>query len=324
MDTPARLLRLLALLSSRGSWRGNELVERLEITDRTLRRDITRLRDLGYPIEATTGPYGGYSLGSGGRLPPLLVDDDEAVAMAVALHDVAQRSSPALAEAALSALAKLGQVMPASLRERVAAFADVTVGVSRRRDSFAPERHDVSSLLTLALTCHRSERVRFDYVSGDGRESVRHVEPFRLVSLGQRWYLVADDVDRGDWRTFRTDRIARVRPTGARFVPRDPPDAAAFVAQGVAVESYEQRATVRLHVTPLEARHHVPPSIGVIRDDPANVAHCIVELGGDAEWVARYLASMDAPFELIEPPEVRKALQRLGERLVADHSDSVR
>lgn len=320
MDTPARLLRLLALLSSRGSWRGNELVERLEITDRTLRRDITRLRDLGYPIEATTGPYGGYSLGSGGRLPPLLVDDDEAVAMAVALHEVAQRSSPALAEAALSALAKLGQVMPASLRERVAAFGDVTVGIGRRRDHFAPDGQDPSALLTLALTCHRSERIRFDYVSGDGRESVRHVEPFRLVSLGQRWYLVADDLDRGDWRTFRTDRISRVRPTGARFVPRDPPDAAAFVAQGVAVDSYEQRATIHLHCPPAEARHHIPPTVGVVSDHPHNAEHSSVELGGDADWVARYLASIEISFEVVSPPEVHKALQRLGERLVADHT----
>jgi predicted DNA-binding transcriptional regulator YafY len=316
VDTPARLLRLLALLTARGSWQAGELAGRLEITERTVRRDITRLRELGYPIEADTGPYGGYSLGAGGRLPPLLLDDEEAVAVAAALHDVAQRSGSEVADHALGALTKLSQVMPASLREQVAALTEVTVGVPRR-DRRPDAQPGVEVLTALALACRRNERVRFDYATGGGVESTRHAEPYRLVSLGRRFYLVANDLDRGDWRTYRVDRITRVRPTGARFVITDPPDAAALVAQGVAVRAYEQQWTIRFHASLEETTEEISALVGHCRADPDDQACTLVEIGGDVDWVARYLAGTDLRFEPVDAPELRDELRRLGERLVA-------
>ncbi len=318
MDTPARLLRLLAMLTTRGSWQAGELAERLEITERTVRRDITRLRELGYPVEAVTGPYGGYSLGAGGRLPPLLLDDEEAVAIAAALHDVAQRSSAHVADHALGALTKLSQVMPASLRDQVGALTEVTVGVARRdrRDN----RPDVDVLTSLALACRRGERVRFDYATGEGVESTRHAEPYRLVSLGQRFYLVANDLDRDDWRTYRVDRISRVRPTGARFVIDDPPDAAALVARGVAVRAYEQQWTVRFHASLEDTADEISALVGHCRPDPDDPACTFVDIGGDADWVARYLAGCALAFEPVDAPELRKELRLIGERLVAAYT----
>ncbi|MDO8363511.1 MAG: YafY family protein [Actinomycetota bacterium] len=321
MDTPARLLRLLALLSSRGSWRGAVLADRLEVTERSVRRDITRLRDLGYPVESVTGMHGGYSLAAGGRLPPLLLDDDEAVSIAVALHDIAQRSSATVADAALGALTKLGQVMPASLRERVSALSTVVVGIAGGSDRFAGGGADVDVVMALGLACSRSERIRFDYRSGEGQETVRHAEPFRLVSVGQRWYLVAFDIDRDDWRTFRVDRITRVRNTGARFVHTDPPDAAALVARGIAVNSYSSSALVRFAAPPEVVARHVGPTVGVIRKDPKARRHTVVEIGGDADWIARYLAGSELEFEVLQPQEVRDELRRLGQRLVAGNPE---
>jgi predicted DNA-binding transcriptional regulator YafY len=320
VDTPARLLRLLAMLSSRGSWRGAELAERLEVTERSIRRDITRLRELGYPVDSVTGMHGGYSLAAGGRLPPLLLDDDEAVSIAVALHDIARRSTDAVAQSAVSALTKLGQVMPASLRERVSALSEVVVGVGGVPDPFGEGSADVDVVMALGLACSRRERTRFDYRSAEGVESMRHVEPFRLVSVGRRWYLVAFDVDRDDWRTFRLDRVSRVRPTGSRFVHTDPPDAAAFVAQGIAVSSYETRALVRFAAPADTVARHVPPTIGVIRRDARNRRHTVVEIGGDPDWIARYLAGSSLDYEVLEPQEVRDELRRLGESLVARHA----
>ncbi|MCU1503109.1 MAG: transcriptional regulator [Ilumatobacteraceae bacterium] len=318
MDTPARLLRLLALLTTRGSWQAGELSARLEITERTVRRDITRLRELGYPVEGVTGPYGGYSLGAGGRLPPLLLDDEEAVAVAVALHAIAQRSSASMVDSALSALTKLSQVMPTQLRERVGALAEVTVGM-RPRGSSGDRPPGVDELMGLALACRRSERVRFDYATGDGVESARHVEPFRLVAVGQRWYLVALDVDRDDWRTFRVDRISRVRATGARFVFDDPPDPATLVAEGLALRVYERSWTIRVLAPVADVSREVSPIVGVCRADPDDPGATLVEIGGDVDWVARYMLGLPVPCEAIEP-ELRDELRRLGERLVGAYA----
>lgn len=317
IDTPLRLLQMLTLMSSRATWRGDELAERLEVTERSIRRDITRLRALGYPIESVTGPYGGYSLGAGGRLPPLLLSDDEAVSMAVALHDVSQRSSTVLADGALSALTKLGQVMPASLRERVGALTSVVVGVGGVGDRFSDGAGNVETLMSVALSCARSERLRFDYRTGDGAESIRHTEPFRLVSVGQRWYLVAHDLDRGDWRTFRVDRITRPRSTGARFQRDEVPDAASLVAQGLAVNAYEQRAMVRLQATLEQTLREVPTTIGVATADPDDPTCTLVEIGGDVDWVARFLASLPMRCDVIEPPALVDELRDLGQRLIA-------
>lgn len=303
------------MLSSRGSWRGAELAGRFEVTERTLRRDITRLRGLGYPVEATTGPYGGYSLGAGGRLPPLLLDDDEAVCVAVALHGVARGSAPGMADSALGALTKLGQVMPAPLRERVAAFGEVSVGVGRGRAA-ATQPAGVESMMVLALACRRNERIRFDYRTGEGTETSRHAEPFRLVSLGRHWYLVALDLDRADWRTFRVDRVSRVRVTGARFVRGDVPDAAALVAEGVAVRAYAERSVLRVFAAVAEVAAEVSPTVGVVSPDPEHDGCSLVELGGDADWVARFAVSLPMRFEVVEPDSLRDELHRLGARLV--------
>src|SRR4051812_35025116 len=235
MDTPTRLLRLLGLLSARSGWTGADLAERLEITERTLRRDMTRLRDLGYPIEATTGPYGGYQLGAGGRLPPLVLDDDEAVAVAMGLRAVAGGGASGEESAALAALTKLDQVLPVTLRERVNALATVTIGL--RRGNLPPV--DVDVLVITALACRSSEALRFDYRAASDELTSRHVHPYRVVYTDRQWYLVAFDLVRDDWRTFRVDRMSSVRPTGARFTPiPDPPDAAQLVARGIAVGTY--------------------------------------------------------------------------------------
>jgi len=305
-------------MSSRSTWRGDELAERLEITERSVRRDMTRLRDLGYPIDSVTGPYGGYSLGAGGRLPPLLLSDDEAVSIAVALQQIAHRSSVGVAEGALSALTKLSQVMPTSLRERVVAMSSVVVGVGVPSvDGALGEAGEVEALMSLAVACSRIERIRFDYRSGEGAETVRHTEPFRLVSVGQRWYLVAYDIDRADWRTFRVDRISRLRNTGARFQRGEVPDAATFVAEGLAVNAYSQRAAIRIDA-PLEiAAREIPPTIGVARADPDDPARTLVEIGGDDDWVARFVVGLPLPYEVLEPASVRAELRRIGRRLVA-------
>lgn len=305
-------------MSSRSTWRGDELAERLEITERSVRRDITRLRDLGYPIDSVTGPYGGYSLAAGGRLPPLLLSDDEAVSIAVALQQIAHRSSASVAEGAMSALTKLSQVMPTSLRERVVAMSSVVVGVGTTSgDGGLVESGEVEALMGLAVACSRIERVRFDYRSGEGAETIRHTEPFRLVSVGQRWYLVAYDIDRADWRTFRVDRISRLRNTGARFQRGEVPDAAAFVAEGLAVNSYDQRATIRIDAPLDVAGREIPPTIGVARADPDDPTRTLVEIGGDDDWVARFIVGLPLPYEVLEPASVRAELRRLGRRLIA-------
>lgn len=317
MDTPARLLRLLAMFTTRPSWTADELAQRLEVTTRTLRRDVTRLRDLGYPISSATGRYGGYELGAGGRLPPLLLDDDEAIAVSVALRELSAEADPTLGEAALSASTKLRQVLPAPLRERVDALGEVVVGVrrGRRPRTNGDERVELPSLMTLAMCCRRGERVRFTYRDGADRVSERRVEPHRLVSLGRRWYLVGFDLDRDDWRTYRVDRVTELAATGHRNTPRPTPDAGALVTEGVAVRVFETRARIRLAVPPHEAAHHIGPTVGVIEpgDDDSS---CIVTIGGDADWIARYLIGLDVPFDVLEPPEVVVELRALAARIL--------
>ncbi len=201
------------MFTARATWNADELAGRLEITTRTLRRDVTRLRDLGYPIASTTGRYGGYELGAGGRLPPLLLDDDEAIAVSVALRELSFDADPTLGEAALSASTKLRQVLPEALRDRVDALGEVVVGVRQgraRRAQDSDARIELPNLMALAMCCRRGERVRFTYRDGSDRVSERRVEPHRLVSLGRRWYLVGFDLDRDDWRTYRVDRISEL------------------------------------------------------------------------------------------------------------------
>jgi predicted DNA-binding transcriptional regulator YafY len=281
------------------------------VTDRTLRRDVTRLRELGYPIEATTGPYGGYQLGAGGRLPPLVLDDDEAVAVAMALRAVAGTGAIGEESAALSALTKLDQVLPVTLRDRVNALATVTVGL--RRGNLPPV--DVDTLITAALACRNSELLRFDYRAANDALTSRHVQPYRVVYTDRQWYLVAFDTTRDDWRTFRVDRMAEVRSTSQRFAPiEDPPDAAQLVAHGLAVGSYDDTAVVRIDA-PIDVMTRViSPTVAVLEPGEGNTT--IARIGGDADWTARYLAGLEYPFEVLESDEVRAELRALGQRLL--------
>jgi predicted DNA-binding transcriptional regulator YafY len=313
VDTPVRLLRLLSLLTTRSWWSAADLAAETEVTERTVRRDITRLRDLGYPVEATTGPYGGYTLGRGGRLPPLVLDDDEAVAVAIGLR-AAAGGATGTESATLSALAKLDQVLPANLREQVAAIAAVTVGL---RAPGVPEV-DVDRLVAAGLACRRPERLRFTYIDASDRSTERLVEPYRLVYTERSWYLVAFDPSRDDWRTFRIDRMSDLRLTASRFTPvDDPPDAASLVSRGVAVAAYDLQAVIRLGVPVDVAARMIPPTVAVLEAESER--SCIARIGGDADWIAHYLAGLEVDVEVVEGDEVRSALRALGRRLVRQH-----
>jgi predicted DNA-binding transcriptional regulator YafY len=313
MDTPVRLLRLLTLLAARPWWSGADLADRLEVTSRTLRRDVTRLRTLGYPVEATTGPYGGYRLGAAGHLPPLLLDDEEGVAAAVALRAVSGGGESGLETAALSALTKLDQVLPVQLRERVNALRTVTVGL--RHAELPPA--DLDALVVIAVACRRPERLRFSYLDGQGVASERLVEPFRLVYTARQWYLVAFDTTRDAWRTFRVDRITEPKATGVPFERDDPPDAAALVAHGLAVAAHAINARVRLYVGAEDAARIVPSTVGVI--EPGDGDTTVVAIGGDVDWIAQFVAGLPCRFEVLDPPEVRAGVRALGLRLARDH-----
>ena len=319
MDTPTRLLRLLVLLSARASWTAPELAARLEVTERTVRRDMTRLRSLGYPVLGSTGPYGGYALGAGGHLPPLVLDDDEAVAVAIGLRGAAAGAGTAgegngVESAALSALTKLDRVLPAQLREQVAALRSVTVGLGR---SDIPSA-DVDALVSTALACSRPERLRFTYTDASDNVTERLSEPYRLVFTQRSWYLVAFDTGRDDWRTFRVDRMAEIRLTGARFVHRASPDAAEMVAKGMAVYGHTLQARILLYLPIDAARRVVARTIGML-EPGADVNTTIARIGGDADWIARYLVGLECRFEVLEPDAVRTEVRELAERIARDH-----
>jgi predicted DNA-binding transcriptional regulator YafY len=314
-STSGRLLALLSLLQSRPFWSAAELADRLSITARTIRRDVTRLRGLGYPVEAAPGPGGGYQLGSGGSLPPLLLDDDEALVIAIGLRAAAGGAVVGFEDSAVAALAKLEQILPLRLRERVSALnaAMVLLGPDR-----GGPRVDSDVLVTLAQGCRRLERIQFRYRDAGGNPTERRVEPYRLVNTRRRWYFVALDLDRRDWRTFRVDRLTAPRLTGHRFTRSSEPDAAAMVAEGLAVAAHEVQAEVLLSVGLSQAADVIPATIGTL--EPVDEG-TLLRLGADtAEWIARFLARLDFPFEVRDPPELRTALRALGRRLVREHS----
>jgi predicted DNA-binding transcriptional regulator YafY len=311
-DTPARLLTLLSLLQTPREWPGSELARRLEVSLRTVRRDIDRLRDLGYPVEATMGALGGYRLVAGTAMPPLLLDDEEAVAIAVGLRTAAGQAVTGIDEAAIRALAKLEQVLPSRLRYRVSALGAATVPAP---DAYATPV-DPAHLTALAAAIANRERVRLRYTAADGAGSRRHVEPHRLVAAGRRWYLVAYDLDRDGWRIFRVDRIDGPQPTGARAAPRElpAPDAAAYVTDklysGVPVHS----AVATLHA-PIE---QVRGRLGYAPADlePIDEGTCRLRSHTDTlAWLAFALLRLDCEFEVHEPPELREHLRTLAGRL---------
>ena len=314
VDTTGRLLRLLSLLQARPTWTGGELASRLEVTSRTLRRDITRLRELGYPVEATTGPHGGYRLVAGGALPPLLLDDEEAVAVALGLRAAAAGALPGFEDPAVAALAKIEQVLPSRLQSRITDLAAVTVRVGG--GSGGDSRIEVATLITIAQACRGTERMRFAYRDGSGNRTERHVEPYQLVHTGRRWYLVAWDRDREAWRSFRVDRVTDAYTTGMRSAPREHPDAAAFVSEGLAVGVYQHQARVLLRVPHAEAVRIVLPTVGVLEPSGEDT---VLRIGADdLEWIARYLAGLPCRFTVIEPEEMREAMAAHAARLTED------
>ncbi len=310
-ETSSRLLELLALLQARRDWPGPELAERLGVSDRTIRRDVGRLRSLGYPVESVTGPAGTYRLRAGTAMPPLLLDDDEAIAIAVGLRTAARASVTGIEETAVRALVKLEQVLPAHLRRRVNALGSATVAPPLAGPTVDPQQ-----LMVIAAACRDGECLRFSYRSRDGAESRRVVEPHALVNLGRRWYLVAWDRHREDWRIFRVDRLSRPAPAGARFAPRKLPakDPAAYVQRSIASapNRFEARVTLRVSADQLAGRGSLYG--GTIKPVDANTCEY---RGGDDNlaWLALRIAMLGVEFEVHEPPELAQHLRELAARL---------
>jgi predicted DNA-binding transcriptional regulator YafY len=309
-DSSARLLRLLALLQTPRDWTGGELAQRLEVDVRTVRRDIQKLRDLGYPVLATAGAAG-YRLGAGTKLPPLLLDDEEAVAVAVGLRTAAGGSVTGIEETSLRALAKLEQVLPAPVRHRVNLVHSVTVAVPAAGRTVDPD-----VLTAVATACREHHRLRFDYERHDGTGSLRDAEPHRLVHTGRRWYLIGWDTDRRDWRTYRLDRMRLRTPGGPRFTPRPPPDAdlAGYLSRGVATAPYRHRAQITLYASAQVAAERIPPTVGVIEavDDDT----CLLYAGSNSlDEIAVYVALFGFRFRIHEPPELIAHIRVLAARL---------
>ncbi|NKY55261.1 helix-turn-helix transcriptional regulator [Nocardia flavorosea] len=326
-NTSTRTLRLLSLLQTHKYWPGTELAERLGVSPRTLRRDVDRLRDLGYPVEAQRGVDGGYQLAAGAALPPLMVDDDEAVALVVGLQVAMQGMVEGVAESSVRALAKVVQVMPPRLRRRVEAIRSMTVPADwGGRSDPGP---DPAALTTVALACRDSERLRFTYTAADSRHSERHVEPHRLVALGRRWYLVAFDLTRHDWRSFRIDRLTGPVGDGSRFRPRELPtaDAAEFVRAGVDRISRPYCIEVLVEAPAGAVRERIGRWATVEAVEPGR---CRVSMTTDSlDWPTMALGSLEAEFRVLEPPEliaqIRDWSERFGRALhdPADRSDVI-
>ncbi len=310
-DTTARVLSLLGLLQARSLWTGEELAARLGVTSRCVRRDVERLRELGYPVKASRGVGGGYQLGAGRALPPLLLDAEEAVAVAVSLRLAAGVGVSGVDEAAVRALAKLDQVLPTRLRTQVLAVQESTVAVPRCAPTVDPQ-----VLMTLARGCRDTEQVRFGYTKRGAAVTTRRVEPYRMVVFGQRWYLLAYDPDRSDWRSFRLDRMQHVESTTWRFAPRAAPDAATYITQSVTRSPYRHVARVRVHLPAAELAQRVPPTAGeVIAVDAVT---CDLVTGAeDLRWLAMHLVLLDVPLQVLEPAELRTQMRELADALLA-------
>ncbi|MCX4432791.1 MULTISPECIES: helix-turn-helix transcriptional regulator [Streptomyces] len=313
LETSARLLRLLSLLQAHREWSGADLADRLGVTPRTIRRDVDRLRELGYPVNASPGTGGGYQLGAGAELPPLLLDDDEAVAVAVGLRTAAGQGIEGIGETSVRALAKLEQVLPSRLRRRVSALNAFTVPMLRGPQ---PSAVDPGVLTELAHACRDGERLRFEYRDHGGSPTRRTVEPHRLVCTERRWYLVAWDVDRDDWRTFRADRITPRPPHGPRFTPRTPPaeDLAAYVSQGVSTRAYASQAVVRLFVPLEEAAERISPSAGTL--EASGEDSCVLRTGAASlDVMVIHVMLTGFEFEVLEPAELTEAIRTSRDRL---------
>ena len=311
-DTSARLLRLLSLLQVQRDWSGRQLAERLEVDVRTVRRDVERLRSLGYPVVSTTGVTGGYRLAAGADLPPLLLDDDEAVAVAVGLRTAAGGTVSGIEEASLRALAKLEQVLPARLRHRVQTLGAATVPLPGPRPTV-----DADLLTVVAAACRAYEQLRFDYRDHGGATSRRRVEPYHLAHTGRLWYLVAWDLDRRDWRTFRADRIQPMPIPGDRFSPRPPPDGdmAAYVSRSLATAPYNHVARVVFHAPAAVVAERVTPAAGIV--EPVDDETCVVTFGGETlRTLGVFVGMVGVDFTVEAPPELADHLARMAERFL--------
>ncbi|MEV0848994.1 YafY family protein [Streptomyces sp. NPDC049954] len=321
LDTSARLLRLLSLLQAHQEWAGSELAERLGITSRTVRRDVDRLRALGYPVHASPGTGGGYRLGAGARLPPLLLDDEEAVAVAVGLRTAAGQAVEGIADASVRALAKLEQVLPERLRDRVGTLNAYTVPLPRMAGADAV---DPGVLSELARLCRDGELLRFTYRDHHGAASRRTAEPHRLVCSDRRWYLVAWDTDREDWRTFRVDRLVPKPPHGPRRPSRTPPaeDLAAYVGRGIGSRAYAEQAVLRLLVPRREAAAVLWPGAGeLVAETPST---CLLRTGAPGlDALVVHAVLLGFAFEVLEPAGLNDRIRVARDRLdaVLDRAD---
>lgn len=319
-DTTGRVLQLLSLLQTRRTWSGQELMTRLAVSERTLRRDIERLRSLGYSVRATTGPAGGYRLEPVADIPPLLLDEEEAIAIAVGLRTAAGGTITGIEETSVRALAKLEQVLPPRVRRQVSTLQSTMASFIRPWITV-----DAEVLATLARACRDSERLRFEYRTREGKASERNVEPHRLVSLYHRWYLVAFDRDREDWRTFRLDRLRSPWPTRMRFEPRPIPggDAVQYVLNAMGSRPMRYQASALLHASATEMEAHIRPQDGEL--EPQGRDRCLFRTQGDSlEWIAFRLLWLGVDFEIQGPPELVGYVEGLASRLARSVSASSR
>ncbi|WP_189258541.1 helix-turn-helix transcriptional regulator [Lentzea flava] len=312
-NTSARMLRLLSLLQTHRYWPGTELAERLEVSERTLRRDVDRLRELGYQVDASRGVAGGYQLQSGATMPPLLLDDEEAVAIAVGLRAAASGSVQGIEDTSLRALTKVIQVMPPRLRGRVGALREFTVPAPPGKGP----KVDAVVLTVLAQACRDEERLRFSYTARGGERTTRLVEPYRLVPLGRKWYLVAYDVERGDWRTFRVDRLTEPQATGARFRQRELPaaDAAEFVQQQLQSIPLRHHVKVTIQLPAAEVEKATAYAGGSV--EPIDETSCVLIMQVDEfDWLVLVLAALGGEFRVDQPAEFRDYLRDTAELLL--------
>ncbi|MGW0433643.1 helix-turn-helix transcriptional regulator [Micromonospora sp. NPDC003197] len=306
--TTERVLTLLGLLQQRRVWTGPELAERLGVTPRTVRRDVDRLRTLGYPVQASQGVGGGYQLGPGQDLPPLLLDDEEAIATAVALLAGAGGGVASAGDAALRALTKLDRVLPTRLRHEVRMLASAVESFGGGRPPVDPE-----VLMTLARACRDEVEAGFDYPSG-GKVRRRRVEPHRLVASDRRWYLLAYDLDRDDWRSFRLDRMTDVAARTWRFHRRTAPDAATYVQEGVSARVYPHQARFLVYAPADTVRAQVPASAAVVRQRGAELCE-VISGAASLDFVLMHVLLLGHDFEVLDPPELRQRCGELAQRL---------
>ncbi|GAA2598319.1 YafY family protein [Actinomadura fulvescens] len=311
METSARLLRLLSLLQMHRDWSGTELAGRLGVTTRTVRRDVDRLRELGYPVHAAMGAAGGYRLGAGAALPPLLLDDDEAVAVAVGLQGGASGGVAGIEEPALRALNKVEQVLPSRLRHRLNALSRATVAIPPRD---APTV-DAAILTAVSTAIRAAETLRFDYVRHDGKPTRRNVEPHKLVTWGRRWYLVGWDTERAGWRTFRADRMTLHTPNGPHFAHREPPDGdvTAYMRRTMGRDMWPYHCRVILHAPAERFAGRIDGTV-----TPIDEHRCRVEMATDSfDLVVFVIGMLDVGFEVESPPELKAHLRKLAGRFAA-------